>query len=59
MHIQWEDALASFKARLASGEDIFGPLIRKYLLDNKHRCAHLYSQHHVLGPSYTVTLGPS
>uniref|UniRef100_A0A7S3VL18 Peptidase M16C associated domain-containing protein n=1 Tax=Dunaliella tertiolecta TaxID=3047 RepID=A0A7S3VL18_DUNTE len=35
--LQWEDALASFKARLASGEDVFGPLIRKYLLDNKHR----------------------
>ena len=25
------------QGRLASGEDIFGPLIRKYLLDNKHR----------------------
>ena len=36
--LQWEDALASFKTRLASGQDVFGPLIRKYLLDNKHRC---------------------
>ena len=27
--------------RLASGEDIFGPLIRKFLLDNKHRWAAL------------------
>ncbi len=25
------------QGRLASGEDIFGPLIRKYLLENKHR----------------------
>lgn len=23
--------------RLASGEDVFGPLIRQFLLDNKHR----------------------
>jgi Zn-dependent M16 (insulinase) family peptidase len=35
--IQWEDALNSFKAKLASGSDVFGPLIRKYILDNKHR----------------------
>lgn len=34
---QWEDALQSFKSKLASGEDVFGPLIRKYLLENKHR----------------------
>ena len=25
------------QGRLASGEDIFGPLIRKYLLENRHR----------------------
>ena len=25
------------QGRLSSGEDIFGPLIRRYLLDNKHR----------------------
>ena len=25
------------QGRLASGEDIFGPLIKKYLLENKHR----------------------
>ena len=30
----WCDAL---QARLASGEDIFGPLIQKYLLKNSHR----------------------
>lgn len=35
--IQWEDALNHFKAELASGRDVFGPLIHKYLLDNKHR----------------------
>jgi len=35
--LQWEDALTSFKAKLASGQDVFGPLIHKYLLDNKHR----------------------
>ena len=29
--------MALLQGRLASGEDIFGPLIRKYLLDNKHR----------------------
>ena len=28
---------ALLQGRLASGEDIFGPLIRKYLLDNRHR----------------------
>ena len=41
--LQWEDALASFKTRLASGEDVFGPLIRKYLLDNKHRYICIFS----------------
>ena len=25
------------QARLASGEDVFGPLIRRFLLDNRHR----------------------
>jgi hypothetical protein len=25
------------QARLASGEDVFGPLIRRFILDNKHR----------------------
>jgi len=33
----WEAALTSFKARLASGADVFGPLINRYLLDNPHR----------------------
>lgn len=36
--LQWEDALNHFKAQLSSGRDVFGPLIHKYLLDNKHRC---------------------
>lgn len=35
--LQWEDALNHFKSELASGRDVFGPLIHKYLLDNKHR----------------------
>ncbi|CAG9466039.1 unnamed protein product [Pedinophyceae sp. YPF-701] len=35
--LHWQEPLAAFKARLESGEDVFGPLIRKYLLDNPHR----------------------
>lgn len=35
--MKWKDDLESFKARLGSGEDVFGPLIRRYLLDNSHR----------------------
>ncbi|KAF8058036.1 PREP1 [Scenedesmus sp. PABB004] len=35
--IQWEDALSHFKARLSGGDDVFGPLITKYLLNNPHR----------------------
>ncbi|CAL5227379.1 g10329 [Coccomyxa viridis] len=35
--LEWTKDLEHFKGRLASGEDIFGPLIRKYLLENKHR----------------------
>lgn len=34
---QWEEALNHFKSELSSGRDVFGPLIHKYLLDNKHR----------------------
>ncbi|GLC71241.1 hypothetical protein PLESTF_001094000 [Pleodorina starrii] len=37
--MQWEDALSSFKSKLASGQDVFGPLIRSFLLDNQHRVA--------------------
>lgn len=29
--------IAWLQARLASGEDVFGPLIRRFLLDNRHR----------------------
>ena len=36
--MQWEEALNSFKAKLASGEDVFTPLINKYILNNQHRC---------------------
>eukprot|EP00887_Chlorella_sp_A99_P003900 scaffold11.g3900.t1 len=35
--MRWQDDLEKFKGRLAAGEDVFGPLIRKYLLDNTHR----------------------
>lgn len=35
--LRWQEDLETFKARLAAGEDVFGPLIRKYLLDNTHR----------------------
>ncbi|PSC73335.1 presequence protease chloroplastic mitochondrial-like [Micractinium conductrix] len=35
--LKWQDDLAKFKARLEGGEDVFGPLIRKFLLDNTHR----------------------
>lgn len=35
--LKWRDDLDRFKARLAAGEDVFGPLIRTYLLENTHR----------------------
>lgn len=37
--IQWEDALSSFKTKLAAqgAKAVFGPLIRRFLLDNQHR----------------------
>jgi Zn-dependent M16 (insulinase) family peptidase len=35
--MKWQDDLSAFKARLEAGEDVFSPLIRKYLLDNTHR----------------------
>jgi hypothetical protein len=35
--LQWEEALNSFKAKLDGGSDVFGPLIHKFLLGNKHR----------------------
>lgn len=37
MSSQWINDLEHFKGRLESGEDVFGPLIRRYLLDNGHR----------------------
>lgn len=47
--LKWQADLAAFKARLAAGEDVFAPLIRKFLLENKHRCAgrHLYMLVHI------------
>jgi Zn-dependent M16 (insulinase) family peptidase len=37
--IQWEDALSSFKQKLEQqgAKNVFGPLIRRFLLDNGHR----------------------
>ena len=35
--LKWSDDLAAFKAKLASGQDPFKPLIKKFLLDNTHR----------------------
>jgi Zn-dependent M16 (insulinase) family peptidase len=35
--LKWRADLARFKERLASGEDVFGPLIDRFLLDNPHR----------------------
>ena len=37
--LKWSDDLAAFKAKLASGEDPFRPLLRRFLLDNRHRVA--------------------
>ncbi|KAI7842118.1 hypothetical protein COHA_004311 [Chlorella ohadii] len=37
--LQWEGPLEELKAALAEGEDIFGPLIAEWLLDNRHRVA--------------------
>ena len=35
--MKYTEALEAFKGRLESGEDVFGPLIQKLLLDNPHR----------------------
>lgn len=35
--MQWSADLAAFKARLAAGEDVFRPLIKRFLIDNGHR----------------------
>lgn len=37
--LKWSDDLAAFKAKLASGQDPFRPLLRRFLLDNTHRVA--------------------
>ena len=31
------DAHKPLQARMESGEDVFGPLIRRFLLENRHR----------------------
>jgi presequence protease len=35
--MRWEKPLAHFKERLAAGEDVFGDLLDRFLLNNKHR----------------------
>lgn len=35
--MKYADSLDAFKAKLAAGEDVFGPLLDKYLLSNTHR----------------------
>ena len=35
--LKWSDDLAAFKAKLASGQDPFKPLLKKFLIDNTHR----------------------
>jgi Zn-dependent M16 (insulinase) family peptidase len=35
--LKFEQPLATLKERLAAGEDVFVPLLKKYLLDNTHR----------------------
>lgn len=35
--LKWEGPLARFKERLTSGEDVFGQLLDRFLLENKHR----------------------
>ncbi|PRW33675.1 presequence protease chloroplastic mitochondrial-like [Chlorella sorokiniana] len=37
--LQWEGPLEELKAALAEGEDVFGPLIASWMLDNTHRVA--------------------
>lgn len=35
--LKWEGPLTTFKERLSSGEDVFGQLLDKFLLNNNHR----------------------
>jgi hypothetical protein len=35
--LKWEEPLAHFKQRVASGEDVFGALMDRFLLNNNHR----------------------
>lgn len=35
--LRWEQPLADFKARLATGEDVLGDLLDRFLLRNNHR----------------------
>lgn len=35
--LRWEEPVAHFKQRLANGEDVFGELLDKYIINNQHR----------------------
>ena len=35
--LRWVEPLARLKTRLESGEDVFGPLIQRFFIDNTHR----------------------
>lgn len=49
--LQWEEDVAALKARLAAGEDVFRPLIARFLLDNPHRVAVVLQPDAALGPA--------
>ena len=47
--LKWSDDLAAFKAKLASGRDPFRPLLKKFLLDNRHRVSVVLKPDSALG----------
>jgi presequence protease len=49
--LQWEADLAHLKGRLAAGEDVFRPLIARFLVDNPHRVAVTLQPDPALGPA--------
>ena len=49
--LQWEGDMAALKARLTSGEDVFRPLIARFLVDNPHRVSVVLQPDAALGPA--------
>lgn len=49
--LQWEGDMAALKARLAAGEDVFRPLIARFLVDNPHRVSVVLQPDAALGPA--------